>query len=262
MISERDANLGIQAGRVPLVEGSILVTKIPGKTPEMVFVERVLEGRGAEMINLRDGRPFSASLGPLTKGRLGRSEVVGGFSKDKGDENNSESKLDSDMVVVKPKGSDEEIFTIVTGIESGHTILSVPERPNSQMFRIPTQDLKEGRSDAFDFTAVPSKFSLLKDAHRLNAPNVSSPIEERAIAVCSYGVPSRDVDTAAIIGDCLPERSIEQIAKDPNAVFLEGMKMAAVRMTEEANVRGLVALAALSVGTLARLPILNRGIDS
>jgi hypothetical protein len=261
MISERDANLGIQ-GRVPLREGSILVTKTPGKTPEMVFVERVLEGRGAEMINLRDGRPFSTSLSSLERGRVGRSEVVGEFSRGKGVENTSDSKLDSDMVVVKPKGSDEEIFTIVTGIESGHAILSTPERPNSQMFRIPTQDLKEGRSEAFDFEPVPSKFSLLKDAHTLNAPNVSPPIEERAIAVCSYGVPSRDVDTGAIIGDCLPERSIEDIAKDPNAVFLEGMKMAAVWMAEEGNGRGLVALAALSVGTLAGLPILNRGIDS
>jgi len=265
MISDRDV-YSEGSKRVPLAEGSILVTRTRGQTPEMVLVERVLE-RGVGMINLLDGRPFTASLDSLARGRVGRSEVVGGVGRNvdvdsEGGDRKAESELGTDMVIVTSKGAGEEgILTIVSGTDSGSTVLSTPERPDRQMLRVPTEDLKKGESDSLQFTLVPSKFSLLKVAHELNGLVASqkSFVEQEPMIPCPGGVISRDVEAAEVIGGSLPVRTIDEVLEHPNKVFLEGMRRAAVRMVKDGDARHLVVLLALGSGVLAKLPILNRG---
>lgn len=265
MISDKDVNI---AQRISLKRGDLLITKMPGKPAEVALVSGVV-GETVGLVNLDEGRPFSTSLKNISRGRVGRSEIVGGEKKPAGEakssggsETDATSVLGTDMVVVKSRGSDEEILTVVTGIDDGSVVLSSPEKRGTQMLRIPEEELRNGKSGDLFFEPVNPKFSLLKDSVRLEKEAQEKRRErinaDKPVEMHFGGFRSRDVDVAVIVGEVLPERTAEERDKDPNAVFQKGTALAVKNMLANGEIGAVAAALALSMGTLARLPLLER----
>ena len=265
MISDRDLNIDQRRFVKP---GDLLVTQMPGKPAEVALVADVV-GATVGLVNLNQGKPFSASLKNISRGRVGRSEIVGEEKKPVGEtkssggsETDATSVLGTDMVVVKSKGSDEEILTVVTGIDDGSVVLSSPEKRDTQMLRIPEEELRNGKSGDLTFEPVDRKFSLLKDSAMLEETAEKIRKEricaEKPVYVHSGGIKSRDVESANIIGGMLPDRTAEERRRNPDGVFQEAIALAARKMLKNGEKRALAAALALSMGTLSRLPLLEK----
>jgi len=262
-----------------LVPGRSFTTLRKGHEPEQVVFEGTGMGkdrRGRDrfevrLVNPDTNKPVNASYDRFINGRVGMSRVIVAepilaepIVRESERSDQITERFGSDMVVVTSKGGiGEEIFTVVSKVEDGLVILESPEKPGKQILRIPEEDLRTGESDSFYLRTIDPKFSLLKDAVRLEKEVLErkDPPLSYVREVRGYGqrlIPSRDIAAAEVAGGLLPARTIDEILKSPEGVLIEAIDAAARRMIELARggdgvAQGLAWLFALKEGNLVNL---------
>lgn len=269
-----------------LVPGRTFTTIRKGHTEEMIAFEGIGRGRDrrgrerleAKFVNLETGKAVVAGYDRFINGRVGMSRVIDAAPLPDMHESPASlittqsglplPELGTDMIVVVPKdGVGQEVFTVVSKVEGDDTILSLPERRDRQLLRIPRDDLLRGESDGVYLRPVDPKFSLLKDVPEPEALLPREKVQDESAEepkIYSDGpAHSLDVRAGEIIGDLLPPRTLEERLRNPEAVFLEAIDIAAKRMLEmgrnDFSRKALAMLMALKGGNLAHLPLSKQG---
>lgn len=265
-----------------LVPGRSFTTLRKGHDEETVVLQGMGMGRdrrGRERYEVRLVNPATqktvvTDYERFINGRIGMSRVIDAAPLKTDVVSSVQTKLDqpgnpmpelgTDMVVVVTKdNANDEVFTVVSRTEDDCAILALPESLHRQMFRIPTEDLLKGESEALIFKPVNPKFSLLKEAHEKGFNRVKVDKIEESGVYSDGPAASRDVRGGEIIGGLLPPRTLEERLQSPEGVFVDAIDAAARSMLtmedKGSATKGLALLLALKGGHLINLPFAKSG---